>query len=85
MQFVDWQKMLLNLFVTQIKILTISHGFIFKAYLIGVGDTSSEPGRAAIYDVNKYQYSIESLQQAIGRLNNSISSSDKQQLLDVIF
>ncbi|CAK5082389.1 unnamed protein product [Meloidogyne enterolobii] len=53
-----------------------------SAYLIGVGDTSSEPGRAAIYDVNKYQYSIESLQQAIGRLNNSISSGDKQQLLD---
>uniref|UniRef100_A0A1I8B1N6 Vinculin n=1 Tax=Meloidogyne hapla TaxID=6305 RepID=A0A1I8B1N6_MELHA len=54
-----------------------------STYLIGVGDTQSEPGRAAIYDVNKYLYSVESLQQAIDLLNKSIMSCDKRQLLDV--
>lgn len=57
----------------------------FKAYLIGVGDVQSEPGRAALYDINKYQYATESLQLAIDCINKSAMSGDKQQLLDVFF
>lgn len=53
-----------------------------SAYLIGVGDPHSEPGRAAIYDVTKCERSMQTVLHISEKIYNS-SDIGKHEILNV--